>query len=35
MIDHNILRFDAKYLDVKGIIVVLCQYLQPSALVAA
>jgi len=35
MIDHNILRFDAKCLDVKGIIVVLCQYLQPSALVAA
>lgn len=35
MIDHNILRFDAKCLDVKEIIVVLCQYLQPSALVAA
>ena len=35
MIDHNILRFDAKCLDVKGIVVVLCQHLQPSALVAA
>lgn len=29
MIDHNILRFDAKCLDVKGIVVVLCQHLQP------
>ena len=29
MIDHTILRFDAKCLDVKGIVVVLRQHLQP------